>query len=86
MNIASPFSSNAVMYVTTVNKVTFLTFIFQSTLLLAPQDKQLIVHKIHGFTKKDKLSHTFSVDIELTGCYRESDVTRDDFQQLLGKC
>ena len=52
MNIASPFSSNAVMYVTTVNKVMFLTFLFQSTLLLAPQDKHLVVHKIQVLPRK----------------------------------
>ena len=52
MNITSPFSSNAVIYVTTVNKVTFLTFIFQSTLLLAPHDKHLVVHKIQVLPRK----------------------------------
>ena len=52
MNMASPFNSNAAMCVTTVNKVMFETFLFQSTLLLAPQDKHFVVHKIQVLPRK----------------------------------
>lgn len=40
------------MYATTVNKVMFLTFLFQSTLLLAAQDKHLVLHKIQVLPRK----------------------------------
>lgn len=50
------------MYVTTANKVKvkvkvkkkvmFLTFLFQSTLLLAPQNKHLVVYKIQVLPRK----------------------------------